>query len=214
MKDIVFVDIDTQFDFIMPTGKLYVHGSEDIIPNLKILTKLASKNSILIISSVDKHIMNEPEFKQFPPHCIKKSRGQKKIRQTLLKSHTFISPTTLKKREVFRKIKRYKQLILEKNTYDIFTPLHQPLGRGVTGFTNSNLLQLLKPFKTAFVYGVALDYCVKYAVLGLLKLGVSVNLIIDATKPVDAKEGEILLKEFKEKGVGLIKTKEAAELIS
>lgn len=199
MKPIVFIDIDTQFDFCLPNGKLYVPGSKDIIHSLRTLTALASKNDILIVSSVDKHIKNDPEFKQFPAHCVEGTKGQKKIAQTLLKSHTFIRPSILNRQEVFDKLKRYKQLILEKNTHDIFT--------------NFNLLRILKPFQTAFVYGVALDYCVKYAVLGLLKLDLSVNLIIDATKPVDAKVGNVLLEEFKRRGVRLLKTKDIAREI-
>ena len=32
---LVFVDIDTQRDFLEPTGALYVAGSTEILPNLR-----------------------------------------------------------------------------------------------------------------------------------------------------------------------------------
>ena len=192
MKEIAFVDIDTQFDFIMPKGRLYVKDAEKIIPKLEYLTRSAVKNDILIISSVDTHRKNDPEFKQFPPHCVKGTSGQRKIPQTLLKSHVFIPQGILGRKELFRKLKAHKQLIFQKNTYDLFV--------------NLNLLRILKAFKAAFVYGLALDYCLKYAVLGLLQAGLKLYLVTDATKPVHPKAEKPLLSAFRKNGVQLIKT--------
>ena len=36
----IFFDVDTQVDFILKKGSLYVPRAEDIIPNLKKLTEL------------------------------------------------------------------------------------------------------------------------------------------------------------------------------
>lgn len=194
MREVVFIDIDTQLDFIMPQGKLYVQGAKTLLPNLKRLTRMALQSESLIISSLDTHIKNDPEFRHFPRHCLAGSPGQKKISATLLKEHNVIPQKILSKEQLFKKIKGHPQVVLEKNTYDVFA--------------NHNLPRLLKPFKTAFVYGLALDYCVKYAVLGLLQSGLKVNLIIDAAKPVDPKAGKALLNRFKNNGVRLIKTKD------
>lgn len=199
MKEIVFVDIDTQVDFIMPEGRLYVQGAQTLIPRLKQLTEMASHNGIPIISSLDSHIKNDPEFKQFPPHCVVGSPGQKKIPEVLLRRQIVIPQKILNKKELLNKIKGYAQLIVQKNTYDIFV--------------NMNLLQLLKPFTTAFVYGVALDYCVKYAVAGLLQRGLNVYIVSDAVKPVDPSEGRRLLSKFAHNGGVLIKTKQVVSEI-
>ena len=199
MKEIVFVDIDTQIDFMLPQGKLYVHDAQTLIPNLKYLTRTALENDILVISSVDTHIKNDPEFKQFPAHCVAGNNGAKKIPQTLHKEHIVIPQKILSKKALYAKVKEYAQVILQKNTYDIFV--------------NMNLLQLLRPFRAAFVYGVALDYCVKYAVLGLLQRGLEVYLITDATKPVDVAQGKALLEKFKSNGVRLIKAKDVQKEI-
>lgn len=196
---IVFVDIDTQFDFIMPQGKLYVKGAKALIPALKRLTGVAKKFGVPIFASLDIHIKDDPEFRRFPPHCVAGSGGQKKILQTLLKRRVLIPQDALDKNELFDKINNYPQLIFQKNTYDIFV--------------NRNLSRALKPFKSAFVYGVALDYCVKYAVHGLLKAGLKVKLIVDATKPVDAGAGKAVLSEFKTSGVQLIRAKDAASRV-
>ncbi len=199
MKEIVFVDIDTQYDFMAPQGRLYVKGAKDIVPRLKQLTGIAQENGILIISSADTHIKNDPEFKQFPAHCVADSSGQKKIPQTLCKRRIVISQRIMGKKELFNKARGCEQLILQKNTYDIFV--------------NHNLLRVLKPFHTAFVYGVALDYCIRYAVLGLLQAGLRVELVTDATVAVGAKEGKRLLGRFKDNAVALIKTKEALSAV-
>jgi nicotinamidase/pyrazinamidase len=196
---IVFVDIDTQFDFIMPQGKLYVKGAKELIPALKRLTGIAKKFDIPIFSSLDTHIKDDPEFRAFPAHCVAGSRGQKKVSQTLLKRRILISQDALDKNELFDKIKGCPQLIFQKNTYDIFV--------------NRNLSRALKPFKAAFVYGVALDYCVKYAVLGLLKAGLKVNLVVDAVRPVDAGAGKAVLSKFKTSGVQLINAEDAASRV-
>lgn len=194
VKEIVFVDIDTQVDFMLPKGKLYVPDAQTLIPNLRYLTRSALENDILIVSSVDAHIKNDPEFKQFPSHCVVETSGAKKIPQTLQTRRCVIPQKILSRKALYHKMKGCAQVILQKNTYDIFV--------------NMNLLPLLRPFRAAFVYGVALDYCVKYAALGLLQRGLEVYLITDATKPVDAIEGKALLERFKSNGVRLLKAKD------
>ncbi len=193
MRDVVFVDIDTQFDFMSPKGRLYVKGADDIVSKIGAITRFAAKNGILIISSVDTHTKNDPEFKSFPRHCIEGTSGQKKIFPSLLRSRVRITQKILTKSQLLGKITRFKQVILEKNTYDVFS--------------NFNLIRLMRPFRRAFVYGVALDYCVKYAVLGLRNLGIEVYLVSDATKPVEPAGGRDTLSLFKRKGVKFISTK-------
>ena len=65
---IAFFDVDTQFDFINPRGKLFIKGAPKIISNFKKLTSFAKRKRITIISSIDTHIKNDPEFKIFPAH--------------------------------------------------------------------------------------------------------------------------------------------------
>ena len=47
----LFWDVDTQFDFMYPDGKLYVPGAETIIPNLQCLTSFAAQHQIPIVAS-------------------------------------------------------------------------------------------------------------------------------------------------------------------
>lgn len=95
----IFMDIDTQYDFINRNGRLSVPGAEKIVPNLKKLTGFAKRKNIFVLASMDTHSMNDPEFKKFPPHCIKGTKGQKKVPETRLK----------------------EAVILEKNKLSVFT---------------------------------------------------------------------------------------------
>lgn len=76
-KNTIFWDVDTQFDFMSPEGKLYVPGAENIIDKVSRTRKFALENGYSIIADIDWHstdneeISDTPDFKQtFPPHCM------------------------------------------------------------------------------------------------------------------------------------------------
>ena len=48
---IVFWEVDTQQDFMLPGGKLYVPGAEKIIPNITRLVNVAREGRVLLVSS-------------------------------------------------------------------------------------------------------------------------------------------------------------------
>jgi len=189
-EKIVFFDIDTQIDFLSKRGALYVPYAEEIIKNIKKLTDLARRKNILIISTQDTHRQDDPEFKEFPPHCIKGSKGYKKIKESLLKDFRVISFRKIYPRERLEAfIEKYPQIILEKNTLSIFSNPNLSL-----------LLESIFPDKI-YVYGVATDYCVKEAVEGLLKENFDVVVVEDAVKEISSKEKERLFGMWKRKGV-------------
>ncbi|MDY6853397.1 MAG: isochorismatase family protein [Thermodesulfobacteriota bacterium] len=174
----IFFDVDTQKDFIHKDGASPVPHAEALIPNLKRLTDYAVKNDITIIGSVDRHFRSDPELiingGQFPEHCMDGTIGQKKIPETTTKDIVFIKNKEYDK-EYLNTIKRHKQIIFEKQAYNVES--------------NRNFFKLmgLMQSKTAFVYGVATDYCVKSAALCLKKLGLEVYLIEDAIEAVNIK---------------------------
>lgn len=79
----VFFDIDTQIDFLFPAGALYVPGAEKLIPAIGRLNQYAIKHRIPVISTMCAHTENDPEFLQWPPHCIVGTAGQQKPAATL-----------------------------------------------------------------------------------------------------------------------------------
>ena len=65
-RSVIFWDVDTQADFMLPSGKLYVPGAEKLIPNIKRLTDAARQGRVLIVGDVDAHTSDDLEFERFP----------------------------------------------------------------------------------------------------------------------------------------------------
>ena len=186
MKDkTVFVDIDTQFDFMNPRGNLYVLGAEEIVDNIKKLFDYAKEYKIKILSSTDAHTVDDPEFKLFPAHCIKGTPGNQKIEASTCNDNITIEN---REQEITESMMGHEQIIVESQTFDIFESINTD--RIVNRLDACNFI----------VFGVATDYCVKAAVLGLLKRGYSVSLVTDATKAITKEGNEKSLKEVKDAG--------------
>src|SRR5436190_23050104 len=75
----VFVDVDTQIDFVYPAGALYAPGAETIVPALVRLNRHAAASGIPVISTMDAHTENDPEFRHWPAHCVAGTIGQQKV---------------------------------------------------------------------------------------------------------------------------------------
>ena len=76
----VFFDIDTQIDFMFPSGALYVPGAEHIIPIVAALNRKAP----FVISTMCAHREDDPEFDLYAHHCVVGTVGQQKPAATLL----------------------------------------------------------------------------------------------------------------------------------
>jgi nicotinamidase/pyrazinamidase len=79
----VFVDVDTQRDFLEPTGRLFVRGSIDIRTNLARLTRFATGRDIPILATACAHTPDDVELTRFPPHCMAGTSGQERVPETL-----------------------------------------------------------------------------------------------------------------------------------
>src|SRR5437764_7007916 len=89
MTRVVLWDVDTQVDFMLPTGKLYVPGAEETAPAMRRLVEAARAAGIPHVASADDHeltdaeISDEPDFSiTYPPHCLRATRGARKIPET------------------------------------------------------------------------------------------------------------------------------------
>ena len=160
----IFWDEDTQVDFMRPEGKLYVPGAESIIPNLGRLTSWAEEHRVLVVGSVDAHQPDDPEFRQYPPHCIAGTPGQRKIPQTQMTAELIIPNRPV---DLPANLESFDQVVLEKQTVDVFTnPNTEPL-----------LRRLGK--RHVVLYGVFTDVCVACAGNGLLERDYDVTLVTD-----------------------------------
>ena len=190
MKNLFFLDVDTQRDFMLSAGALYVPGSERIIPKLRRLVDFARKNEITILSSVDAHVANDPEFQQFPAHCVQGTEGQRKLDDTLL-PRPLILPNKPIDRNLLDAVRKHQQIIVEKQTLDLFS---NPV--------TERLLKVLPP--RAIVFGVATEYCVKAACMGLRRNGVHTAVITDAICALSPKGEKAAVEEMRGAGVDFI----------
>lgn len=189
----VFVDIDTQFDFMDPHGNLYVPGAENIIDNIKALFDYAKEHKIKILSSIDAHTVDDPEFNLFPAHCVKGTPGNQKIAASMCNDNITIEN---REQEIIESIMDHEQIIVESQTFDIFESIN----------TDKIIKQL--DAQSFVVFGVATDYCVRAAVLGLLKRGYNVSLVTDATKSITKEGNEKSLNQMKDAGAVYTTTKD------
>ena len=51
----VYFDVDTQLDFMHPSGALYVPGAESIINHIARMNQQAAAEGSLVISTMDAH---------------------------------------------------------------------------------------------------------------------------------------------------------------
>lgn len=192
-REWIFWDVDTQRDFMLPGGRLYVPGAEKLIPNLKQLVNLARDGSVFLVSTVDAHTPNDPEFRDWPPHCVQGTPGQQKIPETLTDDFVVIpnDPAFL----LPENLREHKQIIVEKQTLD--------------DFDNPNTERILKqlgPDVEHAVFGVVTEYCVRLSVMGMLKRGYRVSVVTDAIETLKEEDGRRTLAEFEAHGARLVKT--------
>jgi nicotinamidase/pyrazinamidase len=190
----VFVDVDTQIDFLSPSGGLYVPGGEEIVSHLAALTRLAAANNHTVVSTADAHSENDVEFQTWKPHCIAGTLGQHKVAATRLDRPLVVSSDP----EAFpalAEISAAKQIIVEKQRLDCFS--------------NPNLVPLLATLSATryVVYGVATEYCVKCALNGLVQLGRPVLLVTDAIRGIGPEAADVV-SDFAARGVRLVTTAE------
>jgi nicotinamidase/pyrazinamidase len=159
----VFFDIDTQIDFVYPAGALYVPAVAEL-----------NRHAPLVISTMDAHSEDDPEFQIYPHHCVVGTTGQQKPAGTLLSPRATIPSLP----------EGARQLILEKQKLDCFS--------------NPHLRPLLVKLgaERYVVYGVVTEICVRCAAFGLLETGARVELVTDAVKALDQEAAQKMFTEF------------------
>ncbi|MCC6293828.1 MAG: cysteine hydrolase [Bryobacterales bacterium] len=181
---LLFLDIDTQLDFLFPAGALYVPGAGRILDNLARLNRHAAARGVPLLSTTDAHTEDDPEFRSWPPHCIAGALGQRKPEATLVRGHAVLPANAIA-------TVRAPQVIVEKRTFDCFTnPMLEPL-LDELGITE------------AAVYGVVTEICVADAVRGLHRTGRRVTLVQDAVMCLDAAKARALEAEVTAAGGAL-----------
>ena len=190
----VFVDIDTQFDFMNSRGTFYVPNAEEIIDNIEKLFDYAKEHKIKILSSIDAYRIDDPKFQRFPSHGENDTPGNKNIEATTCKDGIVIEN---KRQHIPETVLNHEQIIVEKQSFDIFDNI------------NVDKIIINLDVSDYVVFGVATDYCIKAAVLGLIRRGYKVSLVTDAVKAVTGEGGALI--EMRDAGVVFVSTQDVIE---
>lgn len=214
----VFVDVDTQHDFCSPGGALFVAGAPEAMGPCARLVRAAVGSGAALVGSVDSHAHDAWEFASnrnvgpagakpdFPDHCVKGTLGWLKLPETLPARFYFV-PAVPDEGAVARIPPGTQGVYFEKEVYSLFA--------------NPNAAAVLdarvSPGPVEFVvFGVATDYCVRAAALGLLqwiaerpgRAGSRVCVALDAVAAVTEAGGAEAVARLREAGVSLLRTNE------
>jgi nicotinate phosphoribosyltransferase len=199
-RKMVFWEVDVQNDFVLREGRLCVPGAEEIIPNIDRLVEACRKGRVFLISSADAHNVNDPEFSQWPPHCLKGTTGAELIPEAQAPNRLVIP--NQEGVPLPRDITSYQQIVLEKNTLDVFdNPNTDAL------LSHPALARLMSdPSLEFIVFGVATEHCVRVEVEGLLRRGRRVTIVSDAIRSLDPVEGTRVLEDLRFRGARVTTT--------
>jgi nicotinamidase/pyrazinamidase len=177
-------DVDTQVDFMDPSGKLYVPGARDVAAAMERLVDAARAARLVHVASADDHELTDPEISAtpdyrntYPPHCLRGTRGAEKIIETKQRDPLPLSLVPFPPGLLPGMVGGRREILLLKKNYSVFT--------------NPNteaLLEALDPDEIV-VFGVATDVCNDAAILGFLLRGRRVRFVEDASRGLD--EGRV-----------------------
>lgn len=198
-EGILFWNVDTQIDFIEPTGKLYVKGAEKLKPVFKKITHFATENQIRVINTCDFHLVHsaelygKPDFVHtFPEHCMAGTSGAEFVAETRPVFPAIVDwMAQLAILPQLANAKQYRNIVIRKDAFDVFEG--NPYA--------DKILDLIHPDKI-FVYGVSTNICVDRAVCGLVQRGYKVFVFEDAIK--ELPKIPLPVKHWKELGVKMI----------
>jgi nicotinamidase/pyrazinamidase len=189
----VLWDVDTQVDFMLPEGKLYVPGAEAAAPAMKRLVEAARSAGVVHVASADDHELTDAEISEhpdysttYPPHCLRGTRGARKIPETEQQDPV---PMTLE--PLPEHYFSGREFLLLKKSFDVFTNPN-----------TERLLEHLDPDEIV-VFGVATDVCDDAAIRAFLERGRRVVFVEDAARGLDGARVTTCTTAWREAGVEL-----------
>lgn len=188
--------VDTQYDFMLPDGKLPVPGADSLIaPITSFLAHLSPAQTAGVLFTYDTHepdiYAGSAESADFPLHCVKGTPGWQNV----------INPAI-----VPDPIPRYR---LEKGVFamwaepDILIEDDRfPDRPAIERDAFFDALQA-QGVREVAVLGVAADYCVKWAIDGLVARNFRVHVLESLTKGIHRCIADVVKDEFADTQVAL-----------
>jgi nicotinamidase/pyrazinamidase len=189
-------DVDTQVDFMLPDGKLYVPGAVETIPAMRRLVEAARAAEVLHVASADDHELSDPELSDepdfqntYPPHCLRGTLGAEKIPETKQADPVPLTLVPYPPGLVTGLVEGRREILLLKKSFDVFT--------------NPNteaLLDAVDP-EQVVVFGTATDVCADAAIRGFLQRGRRVQFVEDAAAAIAEERAATCTVFWRDHGV-------------
>lgn len=207
----LFWDVDTQYDFIMPDGKLYAPEAEQIVPVVSDLRAMALDHGCSIIASMDWHspdnpeISDQPDFKKtFPAHCIAGSPGAERVGYLGKLPIDIVDLDLRNPGEIAELVQR--------------EPFHIAIRKeAISVFSNPNTVNLIESATPGriIVFGMVLEFCVQDTLRGLARFpDIELVLVKDATAALDAGAEARVLAELQRMGIEVTEFSQLREMAS
>jgi nicotinamidase/pyrazinamidase len=195
--DVLFWDVDTQYDFVKPDGKLYVSGAEEREDALEALTEYGMEGDTYMAGSVDAHVTGDEEFEVYPPHCVDGTPGQEKIEATD-RDPVYVPVDDRKTADELDEIvaanEDGRQVIFEKRSPDVRDNVN------LDGYMDE-----VDP-DAVVVYGVVTEICVDQAMDHFLEEETEVYVVEDAIQHLDEDDRDQALSDWQDRGATFLET--------
>ena len=186
MKRFVIV-VDMQRDFVSVAGALPVAGAEAIVSPMEAwLASLRSEEVAGVLFTADTHLTAiyaaSTEAEQFPPHCERGTSGWENVFDP-----EAIDPAV-------------PVYCLEKSVFDMWAEPELTMEAVATGekIARDAFFAELKArgVTEMTVVGVAADYCVRWAIEGLLARGFAVEVLARFTRGIARPIEQVIADDF------------------
>jgi nicotinamidase/pyrazinamidase len=189
--------VDAQRDFMMPDGALYVAGAEALVtPMNDMLASLGPSETAGVLLTFDTHepeaYARSVEAGQFPLHCVRDSAGWKTVLDVTSIDRGI--PLYLLEKSVFAMWEEADVTI--RNARDM-AAISVPRDRFFDRLLAAGVDEIV-------VIGVAADFCVRWAVDGLIERGFRITVPADLTRGIVRQIDAVAAEEWAAAPVAIV----------
>ena len=191
----LLIDVDTQKDFLLPTGRACVRNQAEVLANIRRVIAWARRENVSVISTAEVYPNNNGCSEM--SYCLDGTDGQKKVPCTLLIDRVSF-PADNKNALPADLLLAYRQVILHKRCID---PFDEPRIERLLSEVEADEFILI---------GAGTEDAVRATAMGLLHRGRKVRIIVDALGSHNTREAKLALRKMEAKGAILIMTNNVA----
>jgi len=170
ISDTIILDIDTQWDLVMPEGAWPAPGAFGLIPNFERVARYARTYDVRIVATTQLLNPADPRFSgnggEMPPHCLAGTPGAQKISATRPAQPVLVSNQSRSASELKSLLGSSREIILETSGPDLMS--------------NPGAAEVLSGIRGAIVFGVGGEEAVLLAVRSLRGKGITVDVVQNA----------------------------------